>query len=274
MKTGAESENPFESDASRYAAYLETPEGRLRADLSFANVQDFLPAPHGIESLRALDVGCGTGTTAVRLAGLGIRVTLLDSSPAMLELAERTSIQAGVRDKITVNHGDAAQLANIFQPGSFDIILCHNLLEYVDDPGTVLRGAVRLMRGSSPIFSVLVRNQAGEVLRAALQTGDLAAAEQNLTADWGHESLYGGEVRLFATATLEALLKDARLTMKAQRGVRVIADYLPAQISRSGAYERIFALERKLGERPEFFGVARYLHCLASCATPGLEGEE
>jgi hypothetical protein len=56
--------------------------------------------------------------------------------------------------------------------------------------------------------------------------------------------------------------------------VRVIADYLPAQISRSAEYERIFALERKLGERQEFFGVARYMHCLASCATPGSEGDE
>jgi len=69
-------------------------------------------------------------------------------------------------------------------------------------------------------------------------------------------------------------LKDASLTINARRGVRVIADYLPAQISRSAQYERIFALERKLGKRREFFGVARYMQCLASCATPGPEGDE
>ncbi len=60
----------------------------------------------------------------------------------------------------------------------------------------------------------------------------------------------------------------------ARRGVCVIADYLSAQISRSAEYERIFALERKLGKRREFFGVARYMRCLASCATPGSEGDE
>jgi S-adenosylmethionine-dependent methyltransferase len=274
IKSGVKSESRFENDASRYAAYLETPEGRLRADLAFANLQEFLPASTGINSLRALDLGCGTGAAAVRLARLGIHVTLLDSSATMLALAERTIVEAGVSDKITVKRGDAAQLADIFQTGSFDIILCHNLLEYVDDPGAVLRGAVRVMRDSSAILSVLVRNQAGEVLKAVLQTGDLAAAEHNLSAEWGQESLYGGRVRLFTPEALEAILKDASLAINARRGVRVIADYLPAQISRSAEYERIFALERNLGKRQEFYGVARYLHCLASRATAASEGDE
>lgn len=287
MKTGAKSENRFENDASRYAAYLETPEGRLRADLAFANLQDSLLASAsanspraldgrgtGAASLRALDLGCGTGAAAVRLAHLGVHVTLLDSSAAMLELAERMAAQAGVVNKITVKHGDAERLADIFRSASFDFVLCHNLLEYVEDPSVVLRGAVRLMRDSSAILSVLVRNQAGEVLKAALKAGDLAAAEHTLTAEWGEESLYGGKARLFTPEGFEASLKDASLRITARRGVRVIADYLPAQISRSSEYDRIFALERKLGQRREFFGVARYLQCLASCATPESRKDE
>lgn len=274
MKTTVEGENRFESDASRYAAYLETPEGRLRGDLSFANVQDFLPAQPGIETLRALDLGCGTGATAVRLARLGIDVTLFDSSSTMLDVAERALVEAGVSDKITVKHGDAVRLMDIFQTKSFDIILCHNLLEYVDDPDAVLRGAACLMRDSSAMLSMLVRNQAGEVLKAALQTGDLAAAQRNLTSEWGQESLYGGRVRLFTLEALETMLKDASLTVTAWRGVRVVADYLPPQISRSAEYERIFALERSLGVRREFFGVARYMHCLARGVAPQPEVKE
>lgn len=274
MKTTVTGENRFENDGIRYAAYLGTPEGRLRTDLALANLQEFLPVTAGFNFLRALDLGCGTGAAAVRLARLGIHVTVLDASATMLELAERTIVEAGVTDKITVKHGDAAHLADIFHPDSFDFVLCHNLLEYVDDPGAVLRGAVRVMRDSSAILSLLVRNQTGEVMKAALQTGDLAAAEHNLTADWGDESLYGGKVRLFTSEALEAILKDASLALKARRGVRVVSDYLPKEISRSAEYERIYALERKLGKRREFFGVARYMHYLASWATPGSEGDE
>ena len=274
MTTMVEDQNRFESDASRYAAYLETPEGRLRADLTFANLQDFLPSPPQLNSLRALDLGCGTGVAAVRLARLGVDVSLLDLSRTMLDLAEGTMVEAGVSDKVTVKQGDVAELPGIFQTGSFDIILCHNLLEFVDDPAAVLRAAVRAMRDSSGILSVLVRNQAGEVLKAALQVGDLAAADQALVAEWGQESLYGGKVRLFTPEALDAVLKDASLTLIARRGVRILADYLPSQISRSAEYERIFALEHKLGKRGEFFGMARYLHCLARLATHGTKDVE
>ena len=272
MKPTVKNENRFESDAGRYAAYLETPEGRLRADLTFANLQDFLPAA-AAKSFCALDLGGGTGAASVRLAALGIDVTLLDSSQTMLDLAKRTITEARANDRITLRHGDAAQLTSIFPARSFDIILCHNLLEYVDDPGAVLRGAARIMRDSSALLSVLVRNQAGEVLKAAIQSGDLVAAEAALDSEWGQESLYKGKVRLFTHVALDAILKSASLTVTVQRGVRVVADYLPAQISRSAEYERIFALERKLGTRQEFFGVARYMQAITRKAELPSEAE-
>lgn len=262
MKPSVQSENRFESDATRYAAYLETPEGRLRTDLTLANVQDFLPSSP-VASLRALDLGCGPGLAAIRLAQIGIDVTALDSSRSMLDLAERTIADAGLADKIKLKYGDTLESSELFPARSFDIVLCHNLLEYVDDPIGVLHAATRLLRDSSSILSVLVRNWAGEVLKAAVKEGDLAAVERNLVAGWGQESLYGGKVRLFAPETLEAVLTEASLTPIAQRGVRVISDYLPEIISRSSEYDRIFDLERELGKRPEFVGIARYLHYLA-----------
>jgi len=261
VKMTADSQR-FQNGADKYAAYLETPEGRLRSDVTFANLQDFLPV-QAKASLCALDVGCGTGATTVRLARLGIHVTLLDSSPAMLDIAQRKAQEAGVTDKVVLQHGDAAQLANLFHTAAFDVILCHNILEYCDDPSAVLRGAARALRDSSAILSILVRNRAGEVFKAALQAGDLAAAENNLTAEWGQESLYGGTVRLFTPGSLRTLVTEASLAPIAERGVRVLADYLPPLISRSDEYERIFELERKLGSRPEFAAVARYTHCFA-----------
>jgi len=263
MKMTAKTEDErFQSGAEKYAAYLETPEGRLRTDLAFANLEDFLPRSQA-ESLCALDLGCGTGATAVRLARLGIHVTLLDSSPAMLGIAKCTAQEAVVADKFVLQHGDATRLTDLFDTASFDVILCHNLLEYLDDPMAVLCGAARALRDSSAILSVLVRNRAGEVFKAAIQTGDLAVAENNLTAEWGQESLYGGRVRLFTSDSLQAMLKAASLEVIAERGVRVLADYLPSRISRSAEYERILELERKLGSRPEYAAVARYTQCFA-----------
>jgi S-adenosylmethionine-dependent methyltransferase len=271
----ADSEH-FQSGADKYAAYLETPEGRLRCDLAFANLQDFLPLPQSTEPLRALDLGCGTGVTAVRLARLGIHMTLLDSSPAMLDIAKRAAQEVGVSGRIALKHGDAAQVANLFPVGSFDIVLCHNILEYVDDPSAVLSAAGQVMRCDSTgigILSILVRNRAGEVLKAGIEAGDLAAAERSLTAVWGYESLFGGRVRLFTLDSLQDMTKASSLAVAAERGVRVISDYLPPQVSRREQYARIFELERKLGTRPEFAAVARYIQIIArhSCVPPDKE---
>ena len=87
----------------------------MRLDLALANLQDFLPrAPR---SLRVLNIGCGTGAIAVRLARLGLHVTLLDASVPMLDFAERAARDSGVTERIALKHGDAAQVANLFPPG-------------------------------------------------------------------------------------------------------------------------------------------------------------
>jgi hypothetical protein len=54
--------------------------------------------------------------------------------------------------------------------------------------------------------------------KAAIQEGDLAVAENNLTAEWGQESLYGGRVRLFTSDSLQAMLKAESLAVIAERG--------------------------------------------------------
>jgi len=253
----------FQSEANKYAAYLETPEGRLRLDLPFANLQEFLPKMQIKSPLRALDLGCGTGANGLRLARLGFQVTLMDSSTAMLDIAKRSAQETGIIEKVETINGDADQLAKFFLEGTFDVILCHNILEFVDDPGAVLRGVAGALRDSSAILSVLVRNRTGEVLKSAILAGDLSAAEHNLTAELGSEALYGGKVRLFTPETTQTTLKAVSLEVIAQNGVRVMSDYLSPRISLSAEYERVFALERKLGSRPEFAAVARYTHYLA-----------
>jgi S-adenosylmethionine-dependent methyltransferase len=262
----------FQNGADKYADHLETPEGRLRSDLAFANLQDFLVALQSSRSLRGLDLGCGTGAAAVRLARLGVHMTLLDSSLAMLDIAKRAAREANVDGRIALNHGDAAQVANLFPAGSFDIVVCHNTLEYVDDPNSLLSAAAKVLQSDSGILSILVRNWAGEVFKAGV-AGDLGAAERNLTTMWGHESLFSGQVRLFTLDSLQVMTKGASLAVAAERGVRVVSDYLPPQISRNEEYERIFELERKLGRRAEFSAVARYIQVIArhSCASPNKE---
>src|SRR4051794_32711439 len=109
MKEMTANDERFRARAAKYAAYLETPEGQLRLDLAFSNLQDFLPQT--TRPLRALDIGGGTGAMAVRLAQLGVHVTLLDSSVPMLDFAKNASGDGGVAERIVLEHGDVSQVA-------------------------------------------------------------------------------------------------------------------------------------------------------------------
>jgi ubiquinone/menaquinone biosynthesis C-methylase UbiE len=72
-----------------------------------------------------LDLGCGTGTLAVRMAARGLRVTGVDLSPEMLALARRRAPpQPGLRWVET----SAVELIDHFQKESFDTICCVLLL--------------------------------------------------------------------------------------------------------------------------------------------------
>ena len=125
-------------------------------------------------------------------------------------------------------------------------------------------GAARALRDTSAILSIVVRNQAGEVFKAAIQAGDLAAAEANLTAEWGFESLYGGKVRLFTSGWpaghVECGVVGIDLLSEVYACLRITCRLAFLAASE---YARILELERKLGSRPEYAAVARYTHYLA-----------
>ena len=213
----------------------------------------------------ALDLGGGTGALAVRLAALGYRVAVVDSSATMIELAREAAGQAGVLERFSFHQADAASsAAGLLAPESFDVATCHNVLEYVPDPAAAMRALGKLVRSQGGIVSLLVRQRAGEALRHALKAHDLDHARRALDAEWATESLYGGPARVFDSQSLRALLDESGLELIAERGVRVVADYLPPALTETEeAYARLLVFELELGARPEFAAIARYRQVLA-----------
>jgi 2-polyprenyl-3-methyl-5-hydroxy-6-metoxy-1,4-benzoquinol methylase len=249
-------------DAQAYGGYLRTIPGRLRTDLAWENLREFLPSQSGAA---ALDVGGGTGQMAVRLAERGVQVTVFDGSEAMLAETERAAMAANLRHRITLVHGDARQLPHLFPPASFAVVVCHNVIEYVECPAEVLQAISSLLvRRDNAVASVMVRNRAGEILSAALKNGDLAAAERNLTAPNVRARLADQLVAVFTPRELRDMLAAAGLSALAQFGIRVLSDYLPEQsVNECSNYAALLALERKLGAQPDFAPIARYIQIIA-----------
>jgi S-adenosylmethionine-dependent methyltransferase len=250
---------PFQ-DAEKYAAYLKTPAGRLRSELAWENLRRFLPLD--ASKLRALDVGGGTGFASVELARMGYGVVLLDSSEQMLRIARQQAEACGVTPRISFCHAETGQLRELFAAESFDVVVCHNLLEYSEVPSTTVCDIAHVLRKNG-VFSVLVRNRAGEVLKDAVKSRDWKLATADLTADAVVDTLYGNRMRLFAPADLQGMLARGGLEIIAEHGVRVFFDYLAPEAPTDATYSQIFELESTLGARPEFFAIARYIQLIA-----------
>lgn len=203
-------------------------------------------------ALAVVDVGGGTGGFAVPLAQAGHRVTVVDPSPDALAALTRRAADAGVPDRITAVQGDGDRLADLVPAGAADLVLCHSLLEVVDDPAEVLRSVAATLRPGGAA-SVLVANRAAAVLTKAM-SGHLDAAAALLTdAD---------PPRRFDAATVAALLTGAGLILEGIHGVRVLADLIPASVAEAdpGA---LLELESRLSSKPPYRDIAAQLHLFA-----------
>lgn len=91
-----------------------------------------------------LDIGCGTGSLALRLAPCGGHLHGLDVSSEMIRIA-RGKAEAQRADDVTFHVG-AFDTFDLFEPGSLDGICAYSILHLVDDPRAALDKIFRLLR--------------------------------------------------------------------------------------------------------------------------------
>jgi S-adenosylmethionine-dependent methyltransferase len=100
----------------------------------------------------------------------------------MLAAATERAAAAGLTRLITCVQADVTALPGDLADGEFDVVLCHNLLPYVDDaPGTLATALAPLKPGG--LFSVMAINRHSAALKAAVREMDPAAALAALGTD-------------------------------------------------------------------------------------------
>lgn len=219
------------------------------------------PTPPERSRLVVVDLGGGTGGFAVPLSELGHDVTVIDDSADALAILERRATEHGVR--VRAVQGDATDLAAVVGQSGADLVLCHSVLEYVDDPLAAL-AAVRAVLRPGGSVSVLAANRVAAVVHRAL-AGRFEQARWALDDEAGRSGPGDQVTRRFTLDGLTTLLAEAGLVARAVHGVRVFADLVPGGVidGESGGGEALLALERAAAVDAELRVLATQLHVLA-----------
>ncbi len=169
-----------------------------------------------------------------------------------------------VQGRVKFIRGGVEELGSCVPGGSFHLILCHTLLEYVNDPARVLASLVdRLARGG--IISIVTANRFSEAFKLALVRQDLKAARSALQAGDFASELFGNAPKHgFSLAELEEMTGRLDLRIEGRYGVRVFTDYLDSQEQKGDDFRILFELEREAGGLEPYLFVARYLHLVCS----------
>ncbi|MEV0693761.1 methyltransferase [Streptomyces sp. NPDC050388] len=241
------------------------PRAALRTAVVWEILQDALQRrteATGRPALDVLDTGGGSGNFAVPLARLGHRVTVVDPSPNALFALERRAVEEEVADRVRGVQGDVHGLFDVVERGGYDAVLCHGVLEYVDDPAEGVRNTVAALRPEG-VLSLLAAGLGGAVLARAL-AGHFKEARQALDDPNGRWGTGDPVPRRFTVDQLTGLVEDAGLRVGAVHGVRVFADLVPGVLvdTEPGALDALLKLEAAAAELDAFHSVATQLHVL------------
>ena len=122
-------------------------EARGRHPRFQAMLREYLDAMNIDTAHTILDMGCGTGAAARAIArrkGFAGRVTGIDISAGLVQIAQRISETEGVNEQIQFVVGDTTRLD--VPDEAFDAVVAHTVLSHVGDPLIVVREAARVLR--------------------------------------------------------------------------------------------------------------------------------
>lgn len=207
--------------AERFADAYGSVKGYVRTYVMHQQLLEHLPPPPA----SVLDVGGGAGHQSFPLAEAGYDVTLLDSSPAMLDKARRRleGLPEEVRRRVTFVEAEGERAEQAVNGRRFDAVLCHGVLGYVEQPEPVID---QLCRCAAPggIVSIMTGNAETTAVRPALERRweDALAAFDARTG----VGVLGVQARADTVEEISRLLRDRGVEPLRWYGVWLFVDWL------------------------------------------------
>lgn len=205
-----------------------------------------------VQGMKILDFGSGAGETAAHLAACN---DVMAVEPWEEQLAQRTQgdytqLQGGI------------ELVREMLDGSFDMVLCHNVLEYVDEKEAYLRELARVVKPGG-LMSIVKHNRPGRVMQMTVLLNDFAMANTLLDGGNGTTSRFG-DIRYYTDNELLCWLPD--MALQSLWGARTFWDLQQKQECHTDPdwQRQMLALELRVSTVPEYQAIAFFHHLLLS----------
>lgn len=242
------SDRHFDLLATRFAEKIYGgAKGAIRLAVLQADLTESLPD----RPLRVMDIGAGLGHMSLWLAERGHQVTLAEPAEPMLEGARQRFAEAG--QTATFIQAPWQALPDILTE-RYDLVICHAVLEWLEDPFTILPVLHQLTEPNGWL-SLAFYNRDALIYRNLLKghfrkmrRNTMAGEKQSLTPQ---QPLDPREL----AAQLEVLWR-----VETQSGVRVFHDYMPVEFQAKVELADLLEMELSHRRHPAFAGLGRYLH--------------
>jgi len=204
--------------------------------------------------LRVLDAGGGFGFFSQKLAKLGHQITLCDISGELLAEARKQISGQAYADNITLLHCAIQDLPQ-FVDGTFDLILNHAVMEWLDAPKDTLSGLTSFLSADGLLSLMFYNKEAQRFFNLVSGNFDFVARGMK------HKKV----VRLTPTnPLLESDVKDwlfeFNMEVVVKTGVRVLHDYLKDRSHCQDKYEQLLVMEKRYCHQEPYASLGRYTH--------------
>ncbi len=196
-----------------------------------------------------LDFGSGFGFVSDFL-GKDNTVTALEQDSVMIDYAINTSGYNQIKGNL--------DYLKTLADNSFDVITCHLVLEFVDNPKEILAELIRLTRKDG-FISLIRHNRNGRIIQAVVQDYDLTEADSLLNNGYSFSSAFG-DIKYYDNAQLLGWA-DNGINISKISGIRTLASlHNSSTVNNPNWLQDMLPLEIALSTKEDFIPIAYFNH--------------
>lgn len=237
--------------------------GHVRTYVLHRQLLEHLPAPPAT----VLDVGGGAGHQSFPLARAGYDVTLLDSSPAMLDKAQQRlqHLPAEAQQRVRFVEAEGENAFEAVGGRRFAAVLCHGVLGYYLEQPLALLDELVGCAAPGGLVSLMTGNAKAGAVRPALERRwDDALASFDARTEVG---VLGVQGRADTVEELSELLQSRGVESLCWYGVWLFVDWLEfcgvkLDLSDSEQLAKTAAVELEASRRDPYRQLSRAFHLL------------